>query len=195
MTSCTDRAPVLMSAENPTGWKLEELLPRLAAELQAKTEKIANDVRPAARTVHLNNLHIIRLLGQAAILQQRSVAALDAVAPDPGPLGTPRIGTSNAAPPAALTMPGAAAIPCLCIRTPAAAGCACDTDERALRAWAYNGHTVPMTAEQKAWCADQVRRCSDATDQPDSFDDHTDEQLARAVLSAWQDFARDKGLI
>lgn len=187
--------PLLMSAENPTGWKLEELLTQLVTELQAKTAKIANDVRPAASTVHLNNLHIIRLLSQAAILQHQSVAALDAVAPDPGPLGTPRIGASNAAPPAALTMPGAAAIPCLCIREPEAGECACDADERALRAWAYNGHAVPMTAEQKAWCADQVRRCSDATDQPDSFDGYTDEQLARAVLSAWVDFARDKGLI
>lgn len=195
MISCTDRAPILMSTENPTGWKLEELLAQLATELQAKTDKIANDVRPAARTVHLNNLHIIRLLGQAAILQQRSLAALDAVAPDPGPLGTPRIGGPETPTPATLTMPGSAAIPCLCRPEPAAAGCACNADERALRAWAYNGHAAPMTAEQRAWCADQVRRCGDATDQPDSFDDATDEQLARAVLCAWQDFARDKGLI
>lgn len=90
-------APVLMSAENPDGWKLETLLTQLMGELLAKTKKIANDVRPAARIVHRNNLRIIKHFHQAVALQCESMNALAFIAPDPGPEGTPRIGVGSEA--------------------------------------------------------------------------------------------------
>lgn len=87
--------PVLMSPENPEGWKLEELLERLRREIVTKCEKIHNDKRPVARAVLRNNEQIIGLLFQAEALQRDSYDKLDAMAPNEGPLGKPRIGAGS----------------------------------------------------------------------------------------------------
>lgn len=43
--------PVLMSADNPNGWKLEDLAVQLVAEITKKNEKIESDQGRVAQTV------------------------------------------------------------------------------------------------------------------------------------------------
>lgn len=83
---------VLMSPANPTGWKLEDLLAALQGEVRCKCAKIDQDARPPARQVLRNNQQIIGLLAQAEALQRSSHDVLDAMGPNEGPLGKPRIG-------------------------------------------------------------------------------------------------------
>lgn len=87
--------PVLMSPVNPDGWKLEDLLHQIYGEVKAKCRKIENDPRPVARQVLRNNQQIMGLLQQAAALQEDSYDKLDAIGPNQGPLGTPRIGEGS----------------------------------------------------------------------------------------------------
>jgi hypothetical protein len=87
--------PILMSPQNPEGWKLEELLRRTAEEVEGKTAKISQDHSLAARRVAENNGRIVALLARAAAIQDESMAALAAVGPDQGPLGKPRIGPGS----------------------------------------------------------------------------------------------------
>lgn len=116
----TPTTPVLMSAENPTGWKLEELLKQLRLELYAKNDRIAGDTSPAAKAVLVNNLGLIDLLALAEVRQQDTLARLDALRPDPGPGGTPRIGTGAAAVPApAMPAPAAGVDPAPAAAAPA----------------------------------------------------------------------------
>lgn len=88
--------PVLMSADNPTGWKLEELMPQLAMEIQTKTDKIKHDTRPVSILVQNNNAEIIEHLYAIERLQHRSYEQLRTLGPDEGPLGQPRIGNEVA---------------------------------------------------------------------------------------------------
>lgn len=87
--------PILMSKENPNGWKLEELLAQVRKELLVKTEKITGDESAVSMKVQCNNLSIMRQLFNAEALQRDSIAALDAKAPDEGPNGQPRIGGTD----------------------------------------------------------------------------------------------------
>ncbi len=87
--------PILMSSENPEGWKLEELLVQVKQEVSEKINKIINDQSPHAQLVIQNNLSIIEHLGAAEALQRASMIVLDAKAPNQGPTGTPRIGGEN----------------------------------------------------------------------------------------------------
>lgn len=96
-TMLRQSATVLMGPQNPTGWKLEDLLPQIAGEVEAKTLKIASDPRPVARLVAENNDLIVKHLEEAEKLQRASYAALDAMAPNQGPLGKPRIGVGSGA--------------------------------------------------------------------------------------------------
>ena len=93
-------APVLMSAENPVGWKLEELLAQLRGEISAKSEKVLGDGRPAALRLLRNNQQILGLLAQAEALQRDSLDHLLLVGSDPGPAGMPRVGAGQRAAPA-----------------------------------------------------------------------------------------------
>jgi len=86
---------ILMGSDNPDGYKLEELLHYLQEEVNMKTEKIKNDPCLEARTVIAHNAQIVGLLGQAEALQRLSYAILDNMAPNEGPLGTPRIGNKG----------------------------------------------------------------------------------------------------
>ena len=86
---------ILMSAENPTGAKLEEHLRELIAEVETKCRKIERDARPAAQTVLHNNREIIAHLKQAVTHQEHSQRLLADMAPDQGPTGTPRIGKGS----------------------------------------------------------------------------------------------------
>ena len=85
-------ANVLMGAETPDGWKLEELLDKLVEEVEEKSVKVAHDNSLLSQTVQNHNLQIIGLLRQAQALQQQSMRLLDEKAPNEGATGTPRIG-------------------------------------------------------------------------------------------------------
>ncbi len=93
MTDTT--APVLMTPANPRGWKLEELLAVLQAEIGAKSLKITRDPGLVARRVLRNNQQIVGLLAQAEALQRGNLDDLAGIAPDPGPDGPPRIGAAS----------------------------------------------------------------------------------------------------
>lgn len=93
--SVTDVPSLLMSPTNPNGWKLEDLLATIIAEVGHKSFKIKDDTRPVARQVLRNNQQIIGLLHQAEALQRDSYDKLDAMSKNEGPLGTPRIGEGS----------------------------------------------------------------------------------------------------
>lgn len=84
--------PVLMTRDNPDGFKLEELAEKLRCEIQAKTLNISGDPSIEAQTVVNNNAQIIGLLFQIEALQRQSFAVMAQIRPDEGPEGKPRIG-------------------------------------------------------------------------------------------------------
>ena len=86
---------VLMSADNPDGWKLEELLSQLRDEIVAKTDKVKNDQRITAQMLVRNNRSILRLLTAAEQLQRESLEELAMYRHDEGPSGTPRVGIGS----------------------------------------------------------------------------------------------------
>jgi hypothetical protein len=96
-----ERQPVLMSAANPDGWKLEELLEQLREEVMEKNERLqggefgidaASTRRMMVRaTVREQNERIIALLMQAALIQREILADLATLGPDQGPRGTARV--------------------------------------------------------------------------------------------------------
>lgn len=68
--------------------------------------------------------------------------------------------------------------------------CRCGPTEIQLRCWQAEVPGPKMTAEQRAWCKDQVQDI-EGGDWPGN--DATDALVAGAVLDAWRTFARDKG--
>jgi hypothetical protein len=89
------KTPLLMSHENPNGWKLEDILAQLQSELIIKTNKIVNDQSETAINVRTNNYGILDRLHSAQVLQLNSCSILAKKAPDQGPLGDPRIGDAK----------------------------------------------------------------------------------------------------
>ena len=81
--------------------------------------------------------------------------------------------------------------PC-CMFSRADENCRCGPDERVLRAILAGSVTAPMTRHQRAWCIAEVARGEGNRRQ--DVEDLGDQDLARAVLGAWLDEARDKGL-
>lgn len=71
--------------------------------------------------------------------------------------------------------------------------CVCLDMERALRGWVRGDAIPPMTTEQRASCLSEIGRV-EGYRQAD-HESEPDAQLARTVLSAWTDYARDKGLL
>ena len=83
---------ILMSKENPTGYKLEELLTQLINEIKDKNAKIINDNSDLSKLVQNNNLKIVFSLNDALNAQRHSFLQMSKKAPDDGPNGKPRIG-------------------------------------------------------------------------------------------------------
>lgn len=91
--------PLLMSRDNPDGWKLQELMAELQAEMKEKTDYLRGQLlEPQGKKksevmtdVLHNNLHIIRLMDQIKYLQQDSMRRLDTLGKNQGPRGTPRV--------------------------------------------------------------------------------------------------------
>lgn len=110
----TPATKVLMSAGNPTGRKLEELLVEIAEDLRVKNDALEADPSPTSRAVRINNLGIIDCLALAGVRQLDTLRRLDLIGPDQGPSGTPRIGAGAADIPSATTpapATGAAPVP------------------------------------------------------------------------------------
>lgn len=71
--------------------------------------------------------------------------------------------------------------------------CVCGPTERVLRAHMHPQWNVePLTEEQRAWCVAEIRSIEGWSDYQMPVKDSV---LASDVLSAWRDYARDKGLI
>ena len=90
------RQPLLMTADNPDGWKLDALCHQLEVEVIRKSARIMHDKRAQVRAVLRNNEVIIALLGQIAALQRASMDRLEELGPNEGPRGTPRAGPGSA---------------------------------------------------------------------------------------------------
>lgn len=94
--SDSKKTPILMSAENPEGWKLEDILAQLRHEVEQKTLKIMGDKSEAAAEVVTMNHRIMSCLSEAALCQNYNYRMLAAkVGPNEGPLGKPRIGEGS----------------------------------------------------------------------------------------------------
>ena len=76
--------PVLMSRENPNGWKLESLTEKLREEINRKSLNIAGDQSVEAQLVTHNNFQIIGLLMQIEALQRESMVIMSQIGPDQG---------------------------------------------------------------------------------------------------------------
>jgi oligoribonuclease len=87
----TGNSDVLMSRDNPNGWKLEELLGEVEQELSVKTkrleESLAGDLADEAIR---NNLRIRDLLLKAQSIQFSTMRRFEKLGPDRGP-SNPRI--------------------------------------------------------------------------------------------------------
>jgi hypothetical protein len=86
----------LQSDENPSGFKLEEILAVIRADVLKRSVKIASDDRPEALRVMANNVKILQHLTEAAELAHSSTQILDRAF---GPSrvedgGKPRIGSA-----------------------------------------------------------------------------------------------------
>lgn len=83
----------LISEENPSGYKLEDLLSIIRSDILKKSNKIADDARPEAQHVLANNVQVLNLLTQAIDLARDSTKTLDRAF---GPAhGAPRIGAAG----------------------------------------------------------------------------------------------------
>ena len=86
----------LVSEENPTGHKLEDLLIEIRGDILHRCTKIANDTRPEALAVMANNVEILEHITEAIHLAQDSTKILDTAfgksQADKG--GPPRIGVA-----------------------------------------------------------------------------------------------------
>ena len=82
----------LVNAENPTGYKLEEILLAIRKEIILRATKIVDDQRPEARQVLENNVKIVQLLSDCIRLAEESTHVLDKTF-GPAKDGQPRIGT------------------------------------------------------------------------------------------------------
>ena len=78
---------------------------------------------------------------------------------------------------------------------PELGGCVCPSVERALRAFMERrpGTPAAMTPDQRAWCLAEIGSVEGYVRA--DYEDVADSALARGVLNAWTDYARDKGAL
>lgn len=70
-------------------------------------------------------------------------------------------------------------------------GCICGDSERVLRA--IQRGDVKLTDDQREWCRAEIDKVEGYS--RDEYALADDLELAQAVLCAWTDYARDKGLL
>lgn len=83
---------LLMSKNNPNGWKLEELLKVIQIELNGKTQMISHDTCEVSKVIQENNNKIVGLLEHCIMIQNESMRQLDTLGENQGATGKPRIG-------------------------------------------------------------------------------------------------------
>ncbi|MEK7820992.1 MAG: histidine kinase [Pseudomonadota bacterium] len=82
----------LVSDAKPDGYKLEDILSVLRADVIIRCSKITNDQRPEARQVLLNNMKILGLMSDAIVLAEDSSRILEKAYGPSVKGGPPRIG-------------------------------------------------------------------------------------------------------
>ena len=71
--------------------------------------------------------------------------------------------------------------------------CVCGSEERILRGYMRQEPGLqPMTAEQRAWCIDEIGKVEGYDD---DYSGLPDFDLAQIVMNAWVDYCRDKGML
>ena len=81
-TQVAPKIPVLMTKDNPTGWKLEELLEQISTEIVAKDKILLNtyDGFPEnIKAIHDINVNIVIAFTQCINLQNRALCLLEAM--------------------------------------------------------------------------------------------------------------------
>jgi hypothetical protein len=89
-------------------------------------------------------------------------------------------------------IPACPQVPCSCVFAETHLECVCGPTERALRFWSQEPGRVLMSEPQRQWCLREI----DGVEGHNRLDYEgcSDAALAGAVLHAWRDYARDKGL-
>ena len=67
----------LATDEKPDGYKLEDILSVIRADIIKRAQKILDDTRPEARAVLNNNIRILGLLSECIEIAENSTALLD----------------------------------------------------------------------------------------------------------------------
>lgn len=84
---------LLVSADNPDGWKLEDIIDEIQNDIVRRTVRIVDDHRPEARTVLHNNIEIMQLLTTCSQKAHESTRVLNTLGPSiSNQGGAPRIG-------------------------------------------------------------------------------------------------------
>ena len=76
------KLPVLMTKDNPTGWKLEELLEQISTEIVAKDKNLLSqyDMYPdTVKVIHDININIVVALTQCINMQNRALSLLESI--------------------------------------------------------------------------------------------------------------------
>ena len=81
----------LATDEKPDGYKLEDILNALRADIVKRAQKIVDDRKPEAQTVLKNNIRILGLLSECIELAEDSTHVLDRSF-GPKKVSEPRIG-------------------------------------------------------------------------------------------------------
>jgi hypothetical protein len=82
----------LVSEAKPDGYKLEDILSVLRADVITRCSKITGDARPEARYVLNNNMKILGLMSEAITLAEDSTRVLEKAFGPAIKGGPPRIG-------------------------------------------------------------------------------------------------------
>lgn len=84
------KTKILVSAEHPEGWTIEDLMTEVQNDIVRRSQKILEDNRPEARQVLQNNIDILGLLTDCIDKARESTAVLKSLGPHVD--GKPRIG-------------------------------------------------------------------------------------------------------
>lgn len=82
----------LVTDENPSGHRLEDILMMIRKDILTRASKIADDRRPEALHVMKNNMRILDLISDAISLAEDSTRVLDKAFGSAAKGGPPRIG-------------------------------------------------------------------------------------------------------
>lgn len=84
------KTTLLVTAENPDGWTLEDILTEIQNDMFRRSNKIIDDNRDEARKVLQNNIDILGLLTACIEKARESTTILNSLGPHED--GNPRIG-------------------------------------------------------------------------------------------------------